>query len=110
MKCKEEYVPSEEELIELQITPKDIEGKTLYRGRGCENCNHSGFKGRLALFEIMQLNDAIRELIMEEKSTAVIREECQRNGMRLLRYSGLNSLYEGQTTIDEVVRETIVED
>jgi len=110
LKCKEEYVPSEEELIELQLTRDDLVGKTLYRGRGCENCNHSGFKGRRAIFEIMRLTDPLREMIIAEKSTAVLREEARRAGMKLLRESGLEALFEGQTTIDEVVRETIVED
>ncbi len=110
VKCKEEYTPGEEQLMELQLRPDDVKGRTFFRGRGCDNCNRSGYKGRLALFEIMQMDDTIRELIMEQGSTAVLRAEARRRGMRTLRESGLLAIYEGQTTIDEVVRETIAEE
>jgi type IV pilus assembly protein PilB len=110
VKCKEEYVPSEEQLMELQLRPDDVKGRTFFRGRGCDNCNRSGYKGRLAIFEIMRMDDTIRELIMEQGSTAVLRTEARRRGMRTLRESGLLAIYEGQTTIDEVVRETIAEE
>jgi type IV pilus assembly protein PilB len=109
-KCKEEYVPSEEQLMELQLRPEDIQGRTFCRGRGCENCNHSGYRGRMAIFEIMTLDDRLRDLIMQEASTTALREEARKQGMRTLRECGLLAIYEGQTTIDEVVRETIVEE
>ncbi|MHC4910819.1 MAG: GspE/PulE family protein, partial [Planctomycetota bacterium] len=108
--CKEEYTPTEEQLMELQLTVEDVAGRTFFRGRGCENCNHSGYKGRMALFEIMTLDDSIRELVMQDASTAVLREESRRRGMRTLRETGLMAIFEGQTTIDEVVRETILDD
>jgi len=110
LKCKEEFNPSDEQLMELALRRADIENRTLFRGRGCDNCNGSGYRGRQAIFEIMQLDDQIREMIMEEASTAVLRVESRKRGMRTLRESGLLAIYEGQTTIDEVVRETIVED
>ena len=107
--CREEFDPTLEQLMELQLKPEDIEGRTLYRGRGCDNC-HGGYKGRMALFEIMSMNDEMRELIITQASTAALRAEARALGMRTLRESGLMALYEGQTTIDEVVRETIVDD
>ncbi len=110
LKCKEEYVPSDEEVIELQMKREQLADRTLYRGRGCEACNHSGFRGRRAIFEIMQMTDKLREMIVAELSTAKLRDEAVRNGMHTLRDSGLDALFEGQTTIDEVIRETIVED
>ena len=109
-KCKEEYTPSEEELLELALTPEDVKGRQFYRGRGCENCNKSSYKGRMALFEIMEMDDAARDLVMQEASTSVLREYARKSGMRTLRECGLMGIYEGQTTIDEVVRETIAED
>jgi hypothetical protein len=109
-KCKEEYIPSEEQLMELQLRSEDIQGRTFYRGRGCENCNHSGYRGRMAIFEILALDDRLRDLIMQEASTNVLRDEARKQGMRTLRECGLLAIYEGQTTIDEVVRETIVEE
>ncbi|MBC8522560.1 Flp pilus assembly complex ATPase component TadA [PVC group bacterium] len=109
-KCKEEYTPSDEELLELSLHRKDVELRTFFRGKGCDSCNNSGYSGRLALFEIMEFDDALRELILAQASTAVIRVEAQKRGMRNLRESGLLSIYDGQTTIDEVVRETMLDE
>jgi type IV pilus assembly protein PilB len=109
-KCKEEYTPTETELMEVELRPDDVVGQSFFRGKGCEHCNGSGYKGRLALFEILVLDDALRELIMEQSSTAVLRIEARRRGMRTLRESGLLSIYDGRTTIDEVLRETINEE
>ena len=108
--CKEEFVPTDEQLMELQLRRLDVEGRTFFRGRGCDHCNHSGYRGRRAIFEIMQLDDHLRELIMNQGSTNVLRVEARKRGMRSLRESGLLAIYEGQTTIDEVVRETIIEE
>jgi type IV pilus assembly protein PilB len=110
VKCKEEYVPTEEQLMELNLRPDDVRGRTFFRGRGCDACNRSGYKGRMALFEIMVMDDDLRELIIQQSSTNVLRAEARRRGMRTLRESGLLSIFEGQTTIDEVVRETIIEE
>ena len=109
-KCKEEFVPTEEQLMELSLLPADVEGRTFFRGRGCGNCMKTGYKGRMAIFEIMTLDDALREMIMSQASTAVLRDEARRRGMRTLRESGLLAIYEGQSTIEEVVRETIAEE
>jgi type IV pilus assembly protein PilB len=109
-RCKEAYQPTEEQLMELALTPEDVQGRSFYRGRGCDNCNRSGYKGRMALFEIMVADDEIKELIMQHASTNVLRNEARKRGMRTLRQSGLLAIYDGQTTIDEVVRETITED
>jgi type IV pilus assembly protein PilB len=108
--CKEEFVPTEEQLMELSLLPTDVEGRTFFRGRGCGNCMKTGYKGRMAIFEIMTLDDPLREMIMSQASTAVLRDESRRRGMRTLRESGLLAIYEGQSTIEEVVRETIAED
>jgi len=109
-KCKEEYQPTEEQLMELALTPDDVRGRTFFRGRGCDYCHGSGFKGRTAIFEIMVMDDTLRDLIMREASTAVIRDEARKRGMGSLRDSGLRAIYDGLTTIDEVVRETIEEE
>ena len=96
--------------MEVQLRPAEVEGRTFFRGHGCEACNHTGYRGRLAIFEIMPMSDHLRELIMSKISTTAIRVEARRQGMRSLRESGLMSIYEGQTTIDEVVRETILDE
>ena len=108
--CKEEYKPSSEELLELKLHQEDVADRTFYRGKGCSTCNNSGYRGRLALFEIMEFDDSLRELVLSQASTAVLRVEAQKRGMRSLRESGLLSIYDGQTTIDEVVRETMLDE
>ncbi|MDH7598365.1 MAG: type II secretion system ATPase GspE [Sedimentisphaerales bacterium] len=107
--CKTEYEPTDDQLFELQLTRDQIKGRKFYYGRGCSRCNNTGYKGRIAIFEIMVLNDEIRSLIMEKASTNVLRVAAQKAGMRLLRENGLAAIYDGITTIDEVVRETIIE-
>ncbi len=109
-KCKEPFEPTEEQLMELQLTPDDVQGREFYRGRGCDACNHTGYKGRLGLYEIMVIDDDLRELIMQHASTQLLRTEARKRGMRTLRQSGLLAIYEGVTTIDEVVKETLNEE
>jgi type IV pilus assembly protein PilB len=109
-KCKEEFTPTEEQIMELALKPEEIRGRSFFRGKGCDNCNRTGYRGRMALFEIMTMDDTLRELIMAQANTSVLRTEARKRGMRTLREVGLLSIYDGQTTIDEVVRETIVEE
>ena len=107
--CKTPYDPTEVQLIELSLTPEDIKDKKLYYGRGCNRCNKTGYRGRTAIFEIMLFNDQIRDLMMNNASTNILRKAAQKSGMRLLRDSGLAALYDGITTIDEIIKETISE-
>ena len=109
-RCKEAYTPTEDELSMLMLTPEDLEGRDLYRGTGCDFCNQSGYKGRMGIFECMVMDDNIRDLIMKQASTQLIRNEARKRGMRTLRQGGLMALYEGLTTIDEVVKETMIEE
>ena len=108
--CKEQYEPKEEELMELQLRPQAVAGKRFCRGRGCDNCNKSGYRGRMAIFEIMTMDDTMREMIMKNANTSLLRRYARQRGMRTLRESGLLAIYEGLTTIDEVVRETLDEE
>jgi type IV pilus assembly protein PilB len=108
--CREEYAPKEEELMELALRPEDVRGKHFARGKGCDKCHGSGYKGRMAIFEILTMDDELRDMIMKNASTNALRAYARKRGMRTLRESGLLAIYEGQTTIDEVVRETIAED
>lgn len=96
--------------MELQLTPEDVRGRHFFRGEGCSTCNKSGYKGRMALFEIFSMNDELRELVMKNASTAILRDTARKQGMRTLRECGLLAIFEGHTTIDEVVRETITDD
>jgi type IV pilus assembly protein PilB len=108
-KCKSAFEPTESQLMELGLTPEDVKGKKFHYGRGCGKCNNTGYKGRTGIFEIMVFNDELRELVMNQASTNALRAAGQRAGMRLLRDNGLAAIYDGITTIDEVVKETISE-
>jgi type IV pilus assembly protein PilB len=108
--CKTEYTPAEEQLMELELRTDDVAGKKFYFGKGCEACNNTGYKGRMGLYEIMTLDDEVRDMIIHHASTQVLRSEAKKRGMRTLRESGLLAIYDGITTIEEVVRETIVEE
>ena len=107
--CKTKFEPTESQLMELRLRPEEVEGKKFCYGRGCNKCNGTGYKGRIALFEIMSFNDEIRELIMNHASTNVLRSAGVKAGMKLLRETGMAAIYDGITTIDEVVKETMIE-
>ena len=108
--CKTRFEPSEAQLMELQLTPDAVKGKKFHYGRGCSRCNGTGYRGRTGIFEIMGFNDEIRDLIMNQASTGVLRAAAQKAGMRLLRDNGLLAIYNGITTIDEIAKETMMEE
>ena len=108
--CKTAFEPDEAQLRELRLTEEDIKGKKFYYGRGCSKCNGTGYKGRIGIFEIMVFNDEIRDLVMQRASTNVLRVAAQKAGMGQLRDAGLAAIYDGITTIDEVSKETMMED
>ena len=84
MNCRTEFTPTEAQLLELSLKPEDVQGKKFYYGKGCKKCNNTGYRGRVGLFEIMIFNDEIRELIMNNASTNVLRNAAVKSGMRLL--------------------------
>jgi type IV pilus assembly protein PilB len=108
--CRTEFEPSAEMLMELNLRPEDVKGKKFYYGRGCDRCNNTGHRGRMGLFELIIVNDDIRDMISEGASTDSLRAACKRMGMTTLRESGLRALWKGLTTIEEVVRETVLDD
>ena len=107
VKCKTPYEPSEEELLTLGIRTRDVASQRFYYGKGCEHCKNTGYKGRTAIFEVMMIDDAVRELILGKASSSQMRTVAQRQGMRTLRDSGVQKIYAGLTTIEEVVKETM---
>lgn len=108
--CREEYEPSEDILAEIGLKPADVKGKKFYFGRGCEYCNKIGYKGRMAIIELLSIDDEIRELIMKKASTQQIRMTAKRKGMRTLRESGILAVFDGLTTVEEVLKETVTEE
>jgi type IV pilus assembly protein PilB len=109
-RCKEEFKPTEEILIEVGLKPEVLKDRTFFHGVGCEYCRGTGYSGRQAIFEIMLLDDDIRTLIMKRASTGVIREAARKRGMRTLRESGLLAIFDGTTTVEEVISQTIQEE
>jgi type IV pilus assembly protein PilB len=108
--CRVEFEPSPEMLMELNLTPADVKGKTFYYGRGCDRCNNTGHRGRLGIYELVLMNDDLRDLISQGVSTDELAAACRRTGMATLRDSGLRAIFKGLTTIEEIVRETVMEE
>jgi type IV pilus assembly protein PilB len=80
---------------------------TFYRGKGCPTCNFTGMKGRVAIYEVMPVSEPLRDMILKSASTAELREQAQREGMKTLRQAGLVKVLEGTTTVEEVLRVTL---
>jgi len=102
--CKEPYQPTPEELQVLDLNEEDISRATFYKGRGCSECNKTGYKGRIAIFELLIMNDQLREMVFEVKSSREIKNKAVELGMRTLRDDGKRKVLKGVTTIPEVVR------
>jgi type IV pilus assembly protein PilB len=103
-KCKQPYTPSPTVLESAGITPEMAAGASFVKGRGCGNCGGSGYRGRLALFELMLMSSKIRELTFHEAPTAQLRRAAISEGMKTLYIDGLNKAMRGITTLDEVFR------
>jgi type IV pilus assembly protein PilB len=108
--CRTEYEPSPEILMELNLRPDQVKGKKFFYGRGCERCNNTGYRGRMGIFELLIMNDQIRDMIAAGASTDQLRLAARKMGMNTLREAGMRAIHAGGTTIDEVIRETVVED
>jgi type IV pilus assembly protein PilB len=106
--CKEAVEMTPQALINLGYKKEDVGTFTVYKGRGCEKCNNTGYKGRVALIEVMQIDDDIRDLILSGGTAIDIKRKAIENGMLTLRRSGLAKIKEGVTTVEEVVRETVL--
>ncbi len=107
--CREETKVSTEILMDLGIDPKKVANEKFFRGKGCDKCNNTGYKGRIGLFELMIMNDTLRDMIMSNCTTDELRNRAAEFGMIPLRNYGLNFVFKGLTTADEVLRETIAE-
>lgn len=105
-KCRTPFEPTENQLSLLNLSPHDLGDKVFYYGRGCANCNDTGYKGRKGIFELLMVTDAVRELINERAPTVVIRQKAVEGGMVTLREDGLRGIFDGETTIEEVLKYT----
>ena len=94
----------------LGMTTDQAATKKFYYGRGCERCNNTGYKGRMGIFELVVMNETLRDLVVQEVSLDIFRDECRKSGMRTLREAGMQAIHSGLTTIEEVIRETMLDD
>jgi len=106
-KCREEVEPPLEVLYELGMEKEDIKDQKFYRGKCCDNCNNTGYKGRIGLFELMVMNDDLRDMILRNVTTDELRAKAVEYGMITLRDYGKQFVFQGHTTAEEVVRETV---
>jgi len=104
--CRTPFEPTEEQLALLNLSPHDLGDKVFHYGRGCSTCNDTGYKGRKGIFELLIISEAIRTLINERSPTVVLRQKAVELGMVTLREDGLRSIFEGDTTIEEIVKYT----
>ena len=104
--CRSPYEPTESQLAMLNLSAHDLGEKSFFYGRGCENCNDTGYRGRKGIYELLRMNDEVRTLINTRASGMVIKQVAMEKGMRTIRQDGLQSIYDGQTTIEEVIKYT----
>ena len=108
--CAEDYSPEEREMVILEMTREEADKIEWKKGRGCPKCNGSGYKGRVGLYEVFMVNEECRDLIFDNAPVADIREAARRGGMRTLREDALRKAAAGTTTIEEVIRVTVLDD
>jgi len=104
--CRTPFEPTETQLALLNLSPHDLGDKAFYYGRGCSTCNDTGYRGRKGIFELLTISDAIRALVNERAPTVVMRQKAVELGMVTLREDGLRSIFDGDTTIEEIVKYT----
>lgn len=102
--CITEYTPPEEQMIAAGITAEMADGQTFHKGKGCEVCNNTGYKGRVGIYELLKLNTELREAIFRNEPTYVIREIALRGGMNTLLMDGVRKVFAGVTTVEEILR------
>ncbi len=108
--CRTEFTPAPEVLMELGLSTEQAVSKKFFYGKGCERCNNTGYKGRMGIYELLVMNDTLREMVVSEASLDDFRTACRKFGMRTLREAGMNMIHNGQSSIEEVLRETILDD
>ncbi|MDY0189407.1 MAG: type IV-A pilus assembly ATPase PilB [Desulfuromonas sp.] len=108
--CKEVDPISKQALLDAGVPPEEVDSFVCYKGRGCSNCNESGYKGRVGIYQVMPMFDEIREMVLAGANTAEIKRESMRLGVRTMRQSALSKLKEGITSFEEVLRCTVSDD
>jgi type IV pilus assembly protein PilB len=104
--CKEEEIVPVPALVKVGFSEEEARTMKCYKGKGCKTCNDTGYKGRVALYEVMPVKDELKELILEGAASTEIKKAAVRLGMKTLRMSGLTKVREGITTVEEILRVT----
>lgn len=108
--CRTEYTPTEDIAMQLGMSLDEAKTKKFFYGRGCERCNNTGYKGRMGIFELLIMNEELRSMVTAEVSLDEFRATARKYGMRTLREAGLLAIHTGQSTVEEIVRETMLDD
>ncbi len=107
--CVQPIEIDEETCLRIQMKPEELATAEFKKGTGCAKCNNTGYKGRVALYEVLEMTDALRDAVLNGASTAELKEEAIRGGMQTIRRAGLNKLAEGVTTVEEVLRVSVAD-
>jgi type IV pilus assembly protein PilB len=108
--CKRQYEPTDEEFTESGMRPDEVRGNRFFMNVGCDACNHTGYRGRTAIHELLDMSDTIREMIIERRPGSEIRRQAEKEGLSSLRESAVKKVFAGQTTLYEINRVTFVEE
>jgi type IV pilus assembly protein PilB len=110
LNCRTEFTPTPEVCMELGMTPEQASTKKFFYGKGCDRCNNTGYKGRQGIYELLIMNDNLREMVVAEASLDEFRDACRKYGMRTLREAGMQAIHGGLSSIEDVLRETMLDD
>ena len=108
--CKRHYEPTQDDLYASGLRPEDVKDREFFRNVGCDSCNHTGYRGRTAIHELLDMSDQIREMIIERRPGSEIRRQAEKEGLSSLRESAIKKVFAGQTTLYEINRVTFVEE
>ena len=108
--CKRQYQPTDEELVESGMRAAEMRDKVYFRNVGCDACNHTGYRGRTAIHELLDMSDTVREMIIARRPGSEIRRQAEKEGLSSLRESAVKKVLIGQTTLHEINRVTFVEE
>jgi type IV pilus assembly protein PilB len=106
VQCKTSYIPPADLLSQLGITKENIGSRQFFYGKGCPTCSQSGYRGRMGIYEWLRMSEALRDLVTQRAPTLVIRQKAIEQGMRTLRDDGMRAIFDGKTSIEEVIKYT----
>jgi type IV pilus assembly protein PilB len=106
VQCRNSYVPAPDLLAQLGIAKESVGSRQFFYGKGCPTCSQSGYRGRLGIYEWLRMTESVRDLVTQRAPTLVIRQKAIEQGMRTLRDDGLRAIFDGNTSVEEVIKYT----